>query len=881
MKENPLKPLCHQRLVIGLVVLLTLHVAPAPAADRDVVVTALAALPVHRGWAVIFGGTAEQAVALAANSEFTVLAQMSDAKEAERLRQAALEKKWLGIRVYVETGVEKCLLADHLADLAIALDPKTPESEVLRVISPLRGRGFAGGRMIAKPVSPGSDEWTHRSHSADNNQTSTDTVFQLPAMMQYLATPSWIAGIFPAGQIAGSGVMITITMEMDRSSSALPHLWRIMAHSLYNGTILWKRDVEIDGGFVPTAPLYALISGRLYLTAGKSCAASVIDAETGKDVATIAPVAPSHKRLFWLGVDNGRLGMLLGNINSAQQATRSNRISDKAAVEGSKPGGDTLAVWDLQSNREVFRHEEAEGIDCHAVAMRNGKVFFYSSLGHQLNCLDETGKTLWENKDIDSPRKLPDYASDEPFDRLFVGPAGQLCLTFRQGTKSIYNATDGKLLWCANAHDPLDALTGHTCFVGNRYFAGGMSNNQAAFFDAQTGAFLEKTSLPGFGCETASWVEGMKSGLHTVSFCGKNPCLTLPPVADGILVHMTTHCRCMFVPVRGVAGYIAGKEILDRAEKYPVHPLEIGNAPAPVLTARPGDWVAYRGDYRHQGCVSIGAGKKAHLLWTRPARQPFLVKKDYHELDGESFWKMYYTYDWLDRPTAPVTAGGLVFFGATDGGVQGIRLTDGTVAWRFETGGAVLTSPVFADGRLLVGSADGWVYCLNAADGKLAWRWRGAPVERRLPIVGKLFSSWPVMGILVKDGAVYGAAGAWCQNGVLAFALNLSDGTPRWQTWTGSDPGNFIALGPFDGPAFGPSGGLTVIRDNVWICSELSLPALFNTATGARVAWPLEYARDYKGFLAFDVLRGGYNASDIIPVNHCCPKRRSCCRVIC
>jgi outer membrane protein assembly factor BamB len=85
----------------------------------------------------------------------------------------------------------------------------------------------------------------------------------------------------------------------------------------------------------------------------------------------------------------------------------------------------------------------------------------------------------------------------------------------------------------------------------------------------------------------------------------------------------------------------------------------------------------------------------------------------------------------------------------------------------------------------LVGSADGWVYAFDVGTGKRLWRFRAAPIERRIPLYGKLISTWPVAsGVLVHEGTAYFAAGLNDFDGTHVFALEAATGRIRWQNNT-------------------------------------------------------------------------------------------------
>ena len=81
------------------------------------------------------------------------------------------------------------------------------------------------------------------------------------------------------------------------------------------------------------------------------------------------------------------------------------------------------------------------------------------------------------------------------------------------------------------------------------------------------------------------------------------------------------------------------------------------------------------------------------------------------------------------RPTAPVTAGSLVFVGDERGVLRALDAVSGKVKWEAYTAGAIFLSPAVWEGHVYVGSADGRVYAFEAATGRRLWTFRAAPAE--------------------------------------------------------------------------------------------------------------------------------------------------------
>lgn len=98
--------------------------------------------------------------------------------------------------------------------------------------------------------------------------------------------------------------------------------------------------------------------------------------------------------------------------------------------------------------------------------------------------------------------------------------------------------------------------------------------------------------------------------------------------------------------------------------------------------------------------------------------------------------------------SSPCVVGDTVFIGSRDSAVYCIR--NGTVRWRFETGGWVDATPAYAGGRIYAGSRDGVVYILDAATGDSL----GALFN------GSAQSSSP----LVYDSLVIFGSGGWSQD---------------------------------------------------------------------------------------------------------------------
>lgn len=769
---------------------------------------------------------ASEALTLAQHGRFLVLVTHIEAAKVVEFRKQALDAGVLGRSLYVEQCEPTALpLADHVVDLLIS-PVSGNQAEMMRVLAPVRGKAFLGNQIVTKPALPHSDDWTHRLHRASNNPVSQDTAFQGPAMLQYLAMPMQTS--FQGTMLVAAGRRIElsdwVTKKQDRNDVA----GILRARSLYNGQPLWERPLPKK--IEPDMPICALEGDRIYLAADDGCKVFVIDAETGKDVTCLQFSEQEQLRINWLAIENGRLYALVGKPLQTRprlrfpggRANRGIRLKHASAGEG-------LVSWDIESGQELWRHEERTTIDYRTLAVREGRVYFYSEAS-RLACLDCAGELVWENRNDEwlgqLKRPLMVNPNHEAAGTLIVGPSGHLRLTLAGVPVGfLFDAASGKLLW-------QDRLKAPKClFLDKRYLT------PAGIFEADTGARIGESGMEiqGSGCGIVTWVPALEGGLSHVAFGVKSPCGVGAYAAGGMLSFAPSQCDC-WPHQRGAAGFASGAELLQQVREHPQHPLIQGtdlqstHASAEPTRSSVLDWPQYRGGIKRPGNSEVSVGESAQLLWHSKPEQLLSVPPG-HEMHRDT---------WLDRPTPPVTAGNTAYYASSDGSIRAVDLADGKTVWTYWTGGAVLSAPAVNHERIYAGSNDGWVYCLHAHSGKLLWKWRGAPADRRVIMYGKLTSLWPVTSVMVSGDKVFGVAGQAMQNGSITFALDAATGEARWTTWT--EPAyesRTILERPDFG--FGPAGQLTQVGRNLIVRTYLGIPAVFHAESGKRIPPSDEY----------------------------------------
>jgi eukaryotic-like serine/threonine-protein kinase len=140
--------------------------------------------------------------------------------------------------------------------------------------------------------------------------------------------------------------------------------------------------------------------------------------------------------------------------------------------------------------------------------------------------------------------------------------------------------------------------------------------------------------------------------------------------------------------------------------------------------------------------------------------------------------------------SSPAVTDDAVYVGSTDGSLYAVDRADGQLRWKFDSRGPISSSPAVSEGVVYVSSVDGNVYAVDAASGKERWKFaskgerrftapgiHGAmPRTERMPDPFDVFLSSPA----VSGGTVY--IGSGDQN---VYALDAATGERRWTFATG------------------------------------------------------------------------------------------------
>lgn len=744
---------------------------------------------VKRGICVVLGDpSCKLAMELAEESELLVYVQLPDSEDVQKAREAAEAAGLDAGRLQIETGnLNRLHLAESVADALIAVGGASPllDAEALRVLRP-RGKALLGQRELVKPVPEGMDDWQHPYHGPDNNPLSQDRLIRAPYMTRFIAGPRY--GPAPQVAVAAGGRVFKAFGNVAWHEREEPFINTLVAFNGFNGTLLWKR--KLPEGLMVHRNTIVATAKTLYLGDDKSC--KLLDAATGAVTGEIRVPQDVAGGTFWkwMALENGVLYAVMGEQEHKDEEMRWKRRAhgwpwteiSKGYNQPQQPWGfgrNVLAI-DPDSKKVLWHYHEDEPMDGRAVCMKNGRLFAFR-FGTYLTCLEaKTGQVLWRKTKDNAPelfKTLGKYlprqgwqtnwrtttylkCSDDAL--YFAGPQVGVLLSV--------SAKDGRILW----QHPYDNF--QLVLYPNELYAisGPWANNVSKKFDPLTGKVLAELPTGRRACTRPTATldsilfRAMGGSVRLDRASGqprwispmRPPCQDGVTIANGLLYWWPYTCDCQlnlygFISVGSAGDFDFTPDSItpDRLEKTGDQTVS-----ARTLLVSEADWPTFRSNNRGTVTTTATIPKTSRVLWQTKLSSA-----------GPA------------RPTAPVAVGNRIFLGGVDGAVRVLDTGNGQEQWKAYTGGDIRVPPTIWKGRALVGSSDGWVYSFEAATGRLLWRFRAAPAERKIPVYGKLISTWPAAsGVAVENDTAYVAAGLANYDGTYVYAIDPGTGSVKW-----------------------------------------------------------------------------------------------------
>ncbi len=776
-------------VILGLAMIAT--ASPGSAANIDAR-TALRKIGFDSGVVAVLGLPESDRTSfvtdLASNSRLLVFFQSPDASEVLAVRKAAESAGLLGKQVFVEqSDWERIHLASNLAG-AVLCSPSAAKAvktdELLRILHP-DGKAFKGDNdAIVKPFPKDIDFWSHAYHGPDNNPLSTDQRATAPYRTQFLANPKFSP--MPEQSVAAGGRIFKAFGHIAHKANQNAVLNTLMGVNAYNGAELWRR--ELPKGFMIHRNTMIATADALYMGDDESC--KIFDALTGKirDEIVIPDKLADGPVWKWMAMQDGILYALIGNHEVKVDTRKSDRRGlghwpwgmwkghNYADPSTSFGFGRTLVAIDTKTKKILWDYSGEDYIDSRALCLRNGRIYFFSPLSY-LGCLDAAnGTVVWQNADRDlleaigadgrAQHYITGYATtcfmkcNDNF-LLFAGPQRKKLVAA--------STTDGRLVWTRDGGNLQLILREEALYCAGAQNAG---NNAGLKLDYETGDELGRMPTRRACTRATGSIDSIffRTSGGTVRFdiasnTAQHIAPMRPPCQDGVIISNGNlywgpwMCGCQLSLYGHICLTSAKSEIPLESDDFR---LQQGKGDFKTVTEFPiaeHDWSSYRGNNERTSATKVEIPEKIKLQWK-------------HQIKSGSL------------PTAPVVAGGTIFIADRSGVVRALD-TNGKLRWKSYTGGAVYYPPAVSEGRVYVGSADGCVYAFEATTGRELWSFQVGPAVRRIPVYGKLISTWPVAGGVVVDGPnVYAAAGIAHYDGTHVVTLDAVTGELKTQNKT-------------------------------------------------------------------------------------------------
>jgi outer membrane protein assembly factor BamB len=727
---------------------------------------------------------------LQSHGEVYVQGLTRDANLVEPARQAIWNHGVYGKVSFDRLDGDKLPYVDNFVNLLVVEDVSgVSDDELQRVMVPngvMMVQRDGKWSRIVKPRPSNIDEWTHYLHDASGNAVAHDEVVGPPRHLQWVGTPRWsrhhdrMASM--SACVSAGGRMFYIMDEGSRISIQLPPRWKLIARDAFNGTILWKRDIEkwqnhlwpLKSGPTQLSRRLVSVGDTVYATLGIEDPMVAIDATTGKTLRTfegsgateeiiaqgdkvfvvvrkgpaeLSDYAPIHGRtgdqaearnMFWN--EEPRVLMAYDATTGKQLWAKQTKVSPLTlAADGGNlyfHDGEKLVSLNQQSGNVAWSTEPVTRRQAFTfnfgprLVVYQDTVLYSGGDGKMLGVDSKSGKQLWEST-------FPNSGYQSPQDLMVVNGLVWCAPTTSGKDTGIFTGRDPRTGEVKKEFPPdIDTYWfHHRCYIAkatDKFII--PSRTGVEFVDPDKGHW-----------DIHHWVRG--GCLYGVMPCNG---LTYTPPHD---------CACY--PEAKIYGFNAlAPAAATRPKPGRVSEegrLEKGPAFGVALQSPPesgnDDWPTFRHDPGRSGTTTKAVAPNVQSKWNI-------------DLGGQL--------------SAPVIASGLVYVARVDThSVHAIDEASGKEKWKYIAGAPIDSPPTYHRGRLVFGCNDGWIYCLTADEGKLVWRYRAAPMDVRTGAYEQIESLWPVSGsVLIQNDIVYAVAGRsiFLDGGLRMLRLDVASG---------------------------------------------------------------------------------------------------------
>ncbi|MBI1372445.1 MAG: PQQ-binding-like beta-propeller repeat protein [Phycisphaera sp.] len=681
-------------------------------------------------------------------------------------------------------------LIDNLVNLVVVSDADAVSmEEVTRVLAPNGVAMVRSGDTWNKTVKPrpsNIDDWTHYLHDPTNNAVAHDEVVGPPRRLQWVSGPRYsrhhdkMSSL--SAMVSANGRVFTIFDEAPRVSVLLPPEWKLIARDAFNGTILWKRDIDdwqpnlwgLKNGPAQLPRRLVAVGDRVYVTMTIDGPITAIDAATGETVLTYKGTENTAEIL----VDDGVVYSVMRLSDPGAEA-----LAKRRGVAWTEKDVWALIALDAATGKPLW--EDKKKVLPNTLAVSGPYAVFHD--GESVVCLKrDTGEVAWRSEPVARSAEMRPFFSPTLviYKDVVLFAGGEKAGSGSGGwsrdvdSMSALDLATGKVLWNAphpasgyrSAEDLMvvDGLvwTGETTsgraeglFTGRDPRTGEVKRSFEP--DVQTYWFHHRCYR---GKATDKYLMMSRTGIEYIdvkkeswdtNHFVRGACLYGVMPANGLTYAPQHPCACY------LEAKLSGFNALAPAADKPLVPV----ADDKRLTRGPGydlddprvssveEWPTFRHDNERSGHASTIVPTSLQTTWKTP-------------IGG--------------KLTAPVVADHKVFVASIDTHtVHAIDADTGKPLWSFTSGGRVDSPPTYHKGRVYFGSNDGYVYALRASDGALAWRFLAAFVDQRTMSFDQIESLWPVNGsVLIENDVLYCVAGRsmFLDGGIRMYRLDPATG---------------------------------------------------------------------------------------------------------
>ncbi|MHB8898553.1 MAG: outer membrane protein assembly factor BamB family protein [Thermoguttaceae bacterium] len=701
---------------------------------------------------------------------------VADETEARQAREALVAA---GVHGKIHVGVWQSgtlPLIDNFVNLLIVERPDAvSRDEVLRVLVP-EGTAILGSETLVKPRPATIDDWPMQLYDASGYAVSKDQALQPPrAHLQWIGGPRWsrhhdkMSSV--SACVSGDGKVFYIFDEGSTYSPYLPCRWTLIARDAFNGVVLWKHPIDRWIG-----NLYGLKSGpatlprrvivaekRVCATLGIEAPVSVIDADTGQILQTLAGTEGTEEIIY----EDGFLYLVADRNEKKDEFENGPRMNFPTGrwIQREK----LVLCCDLNAGKVLWSKPFGWVAPSTLTASR-GKVYFYD--GQQVVALSrEDGSPLWKSAELPMWKEMATFYAPKLVVQggvvMFVGGEGYVPHRgTAEGQVAGLSTENGQVLWSAKHpsggyQSPSDLLMidgkmwganvtsgskGSPTGTGEILARNPASGKEEVLFQDVPAYWFHHRCYPAKATEdylimsrTGTEFVNVKTGEWTLHHWVRGACLYGVMPANGLLYAPQHPCSC----------YI-GAKMYGFTALAPANSSQRALQPVPDdqrLTAvggqasafpkqqphEPGEWPTYRSDLARSGLVG-GITDPGKRMWSV-------------QFPGEL--------------TQPVIADGKVLVADKDNPVLcAFTAGAGEPLWRYVPGGRIDSSPTTYKGLVYFGASDGFVYCLNLSDGLLRWKYQAAPSLANHMYLERMEATHPVHGnVLVMNDRLYTVAG--------------------------------------------------------------------------------------------------------------------------